>query len=65
MVGNLPTLQKGELVIAAGGGELGGWPNSSYPYLNSLPSSPAKLKAIIEAGLKAENYVIGSGSWRS
>ena len=45
-----------------GGGEPGGWPNSSYPYLDSLPSNPAKLTAIIEAGLKAQNYVIGSGN---
>src|SRR5258708_6929812 len=40
----------------------GGWPNISYPYLDSLPSSPAKLTAVIEAGLKAQNYVIGSGN---
>ncbi|HEX3925889.1 MAG TPA: CU044_5270 family protein [Streptosporangiaceae bacterium] len=45
-----------------GGGEPGGWPNTSYPYLDSLPSNPAKLTAIIEAGLKAQNYVIGSGN---
>jgi hypothetical protein len=40
----------------------GGWPNISYPYLDSLPSNPARLKAVIEAGLKAQNYVIGSGN---
>jgi hypothetical protein len=55
-------LQNGKLVISPGGGEPGGWPNVSYPYLDSLPSSPAKLKAVIEAGLKAQNYVVGSGN---
>lgn len=40
----------------------GGWPNISYAYLDSLPSSPARLKAVIETGLKAQNYVIGSGN---
>jgi hypothetical protein len=57
----LAYLQHGKLVISPGGGEPGGWPDSSYPYLNSLPSRPAQLKAIIEANLKAQNYVIGSG----
>jgi hypothetical protein len=58
-------IEHGKLVVwpsKAYEGELGGWPNSSYAYLDSLPASPGKLKAVIEAGLKAENYVIGSGN---
>jgi hypothetical protein len=58
----LAYLQHGKLVVSAGGGEPGGWPDSSYPYLNSLPSRPAELKAVIEANLKAQNYVVGSGN---
>ncbi len=50
------------LPAGAGGATPGGWPNVSYPYLDSLPSSPARLKAVIEAGLKAQNYVVGSGN---
>ena len=51
------------LLPAGTGGALpGGWPDVSYPYLDSLPSNPAKLKAVIEAGLKAQNYVVGSGN---
>jgi hypothetical protein len=40
----------------------GGWPDVSYRYLDSLPSHPAKLKAVIEAGLKAQSHVTGSGN---
>jgi hypothetical protein len=43
-------------------GALGGFPDSSYKYLDSLPADPAKLRAIIAAGLKTENFVVGSGS---
>ena len=32
-----------------GSGTLGGWTNTSYRYLNSLPSEPAKLAAVILA----------------
>jgi hypothetical protein len=61
-------LEHGKLVFSrlrpagAGGATPGGWPDVSYPYLDSLPSSPAKLKTVIEAGLKAQNYVVGSGN---
>ncbi len=61
-------LEHGKLVFSrllparAGGATPGGWPDASYRYLDSLPSSPAKLKAVIEAGLKAQNYVVGSGN---
>src|SRR5260370_1130458 len=61
-------LQHGKLVFSsllpagAGAPTPGGWPNISYPYLDSLPSSPAKLTAVIEARLKAQHYVIGSGT---
>jgi hypothetical protein len=58
----LAYLQHGKLVVSAGSGEPGGWPDSGYPYLNSLPSRPAELKAVIEANLKAQNYVVGSGN---
>jgi hypothetical protein len=60
-------LDHGKLVISsllpagATGPTPGGWPNVSYPYLDSLPSDPVKLKAVIEANLKAQNYVVGSG----
>ena len=57
----LAYLQHGKLVISPGGGESGGWPDSSYPYLDSLPSRPAELKAVIEANLKAQNNVVSSG----
>ncbi|HEY7143766.1 MAG TPA: CU044_5270 family protein [Streptosporangiaceae bacterium] len=62
------SFQHGKLVysglLRSGAGRAlpGGWPNVSYPYLDSLPSSPVKLKAVIEAGLKAQNYVVGSGN---
>jgi hypothetical protein len=46
----------------AGGALPGGWPDVSYRYLDSLPSNPASLEAVIEAGLKAQNYVVGSGN---
>jgi hypothetical protein len=60
-------LDHGKLVVSslmpagATGPTPGGWPNVSYPYLDSLPSAPARLRAVIEAGLKAQNYVVGSG----
>jgi hypothetical protein len=57
----LAYLQHGRLVVSAGGGEPGGWPDSGYPYLNSLPLRPAELKVVIEANLKAQNDVAGSG----
>jgi hypothetical protein len=58
----LAYIQNGKLVVTPGGGELSAFASSSYSYLDSLPSSPAKLKAIIERGLKADNYVIGGGN---
>jgi hypothetical protein len=61
-------LENGKLVVspllpsAADAPTPGGWPNVSYSYLDSLPSDPAKLRAVIESGLKAQNYVVGSGN---
>lgn len=48
-------LSHGKLVVSrllprgAVGPTPGGWPNITYRYLDSLPSSPASLKAVIEA----------------
>jgi hypothetical protein len=36
-------------ISPGGGGTLGGWKSVSYPYLNSLPTDPAKLAAVILA----------------
>jgi hypothetical protein len=55
-------IQHGKLVVTPGGGQLVGLPSTSYRYLDSLPSSPAKVKAIIEASLTAANGVIGEGN---
>jgi hypothetical protein len=41
--------------VFAHGVSVFGWPRLSYSYLESLPSSPARLTAIIEANLKAQN----------
>jgi hypothetical protein len=43
-------LQLSPLLPVGGRALPGGWPNVSFPYLNSLPSNPAKLETIIEAG---------------
>jgi hypothetical protein len=66
-------LQHGRLVIAPSGlprvahGKVAnagatplGWPNASYPYLESLPTNPAQLMAVIEANLKAEANPLGA-----
>jgi RNA polymerase sigma factor (sigma-70 family) len=37
-----------------------GWPSASYPYLESLPTNPARLTALIKANLKAEPDPIGA-----
>ena len=37
-----------------------GWPSVSYRYLNSLPTSPARLLAVIKANLKAQQDPIGA-----
>ena len=37
-----------------------GWPSVSYAYLNSLPTGPAQLMAVIKDNLKAEPDPIGS-----
>jgi hypothetical protein len=37
-----------------------GWPSVSYRYLNSLPTSPARLMAVIKANLKAQPNPIGA-----
>ncbi len=37
-----------------------GWRTAAYPYLESLPASPARLIALIKANLKAEPDPIGS-----
>jgi hypothetical protein len=34
--------------------QLEGWPSTSYRYLNSLPSDPVRLKAVIAANVKHE-----------
>jgi hypothetical protein len=57
----LAYLQHGKLVVGPGAGEPGGWPDSGYRYLDSLPSRPAELTAVIEANLKAQHDVAGSG----
>jgi len=44
------------------GGGLGGWPNSSYPYLDALPTAPARLKAIIAANVKSQSVLVGTGN---
>jgi hypothetical protein len=47
----LPTVVHGRLTISPGGSgfTLGGWKSVSYRYLQSLPASPPRLKAIILA----------------
>jgi hypothetical protein len=37
-----------------------GWPSVSYTYLNSLPTSPARLMAVIKDNLKAQPDPIGA-----
>jgi hypothetical protein len=37
-----------------------GWPSVSYAYLNSLPTGPARLMAVIKDNLKAEPDPIGA-----
>jgi hypothetical protein len=37
-----------------------GWPSVSYPYLNSLPTSPARLMAVIKDNLKTQPDPIGA-----
>jgi hypothetical protein len=37
-----------------------GWPSGTYPYLDSLPTNPARLMALIKANLKAEPNPIGA-----
>jgi hypothetical protein len=43
-------------------GGLGGWPSSSYPYLDALPTAPARLKAIIAANVKSQSMLVGTGN---
>jgi len=54
-------IQDGKLVVSGLLGSPGGWPSASYSYLDSLPDDPAKLKTIIAANMKSDNYVVGSG----
>jgi hypothetical protein len=42
--------------------EPAGWPSGHYSYYLSLPTSPAKLKAVILANIKAQHYVLGPGN---
>jgi hypothetical protein len=37
-----------------------GWPNASYPYLESLPTDPGRLMAVIRANVRAEPNPLGS-----
>jgi hypothetical protein len=37
-----------------------GWPSATYPYLDSLPTNPGRLTALIKANLKAEPNPIGA-----
>jgi hypothetical protein len=37
-----------------------GWPNASYPYLESLPTDPGRLMAVIRANVRDEPNPLGS-----
>lgn len=56
-----PSEHHGQLQFAQTMGQPGGWSSDSYAYLNSLPSGPARLKAVIESALKSQNYLTGRG----
>ena len=63
-------LKNGKLVVSAPysplqsqaifGAELLGWPQTSYSYLTSLPTSPVPLAALIKANLRDEPNPIGA-----
>jgi len=60
-------LQHGRLVInRLGAGspvpEPAGWTSASYRYVMSLPTSPARLKAVILANIRAQHFAIGRGN---
>jgi hypothetical protein len=50
---NLPPQPRGHRQIVAG--ELEGWPSTSYRYLNSLPSDPVRLRAVIAANVQHQH----------
>lgn len=54
---NLPPQPRGHRQIVAS--QLEGWPSTSYRYLNSLPSDPVRLRAVIAANVKRQHG--GSG----
>lgn len=61
----LASFSRGKLVVVRWNGQdatPGGWPSASYQYLGSLPADPARLKAVIAANLKAQNFVAGQGN---
>jgi hypothetical protein len=49
--GAIAELQNGKVVTNPNVGEPDGWPRSTYRYLNSLPSDPAKLEAVIASNV--------------
>jgi len=55
------SLQHGRIVFTPMlAGTLAGWPNISYRYLESLPTDPAKLEAVIAANVRHQSPT-GSG----
>jgi hypothetical protein len=62
------SVQHGRTVVTStngGMGTPGGWPEISYPYLNSLPTDPDRLLAVIKHNIIAEHYqriIIGHDS---
>jgi hypothetical protein len=60
-------IKHGRLMIsqcACRGGFIGGWPFGfpiDYPYLDSLPASPAKLKAVIAANIARRSMGMSGG----
>jgi hypothetical protein len=57
-------IRNGKIVLSGvmpTGATPGTWPRGDSAYLNSLPTDPGRLRAVIEKNNAAENYVIGSG----
>jgi hypothetical protein len=60
-------IKQGKLVVTrydGRGGFIGGWPFGfpiGYAYLDSLPASPAKLKAVIAANIARRSTGVGGG----
>lgn len=47
--------------VMSTGATPGTWPRGDTAYLDSLPTDPVRLRAVIEKNNAADNYVIGSG----